>query len=80
MSLRIDVTQKRDVWQLGCPECGSRDWRADNGSFECRACGTVGLEGLEHVGTGEFYAREDIEFVGKETSWKAPYAARRRRS
>lgn len=75
---RIDTTSKREQWQYECPECGSKHWRANNGSFECRKCGAK-LGGLIDATTGEYYGREEIEFVGPEASWKAPYAVRRER-
>lgn len=73
---RIDTTDKSQQWQYRCPECGSRDWRVNNGNFDCRRCGAK-PDGLEDASTGEFIPREEIEFVGPESSWKAPYAARR---
>ena len=77
--MRIDITKKRDTWQLQCPECGSREWRANNGTFECLGCQTAGLDVLEHAGTGEEIARSEIEFVGGESNWKAKYASGRAR-
>jgi len=77
--MRIDTTKKREVWQLRCGECGSREWRANDGTFECLGCQTAGLDGLEHAGTGEFIRRSDVEFVGPRTNWKAKYASGGRR-
>lgn len=73
---RIDTTDRTQRWRYQCPECDSRDWRANNGAFGCRRCGAT-LEGLVDAKTGEFVPRECIEFVGPESSWKAPYAVRR---
>lgn len=73
---RIDTTDPTDRWRYRCPECGSTDWRADDGKFGCRNCGRT-LAALEDRRTGERVARERIEFVGPESSWKAPYATRR---
>ena len=77
--LRVDVTKKREHWKLRCGECGSQNWRCNDGTFECLACGTAGLPGLEHASSGEFIKRTDIEFVGGESNWKAKYASRQRR-
>jgi hypothetical protein len=73
---RIDTTNPRERWRYECPECRKKDWRANNGNFECRACGAF-PDGLVDATSEEFVPRERIEFVGPESSWKAPYAARR---
>jgi hypothetical protein len=73
---QIDTTDPTDRWRYRCPECNSTDWRADDGRFGCRACG-ASTPALEDRATGERIPREDIEFVGPESSWKAPYAASR---
>jgi len=44
----------------------------------CRRCGET-LSGLEDTASGEVIPRERIEFVGPESSWKAPYASGRKR-
>jgi ribosomal protein L37AE/L43A len=75
---RIDTTKETDTWGYCCPECGSENWRAIDGSFECRGCNS-NLGGLEHKPSGEVIPRERIEFVGPHASWKAPYADRGRR-
>ena len=72
---RIDVTDRTDTWRWVCPECGDRSWRANNGSFRCYACGAT-TGSLVDSATGDEYRREEIEFVGGASSWKAPYAAR----
>ena len=71
---RIDLTKARDYWGYGCPDCESSDWRANNGSFGCRACGAKS-GGLVDLSTGEYIPRSEIEFVGTHASWKAPYSA-----
>jgi len=73
--VRIDTTESNQRWRYECPECASKNWRANNGNFECRACGCF-PSGLIDSRTKEFYSRSEIEFVGPESSWKAPYAAR----
>ncbi|AUX09240.1 hypothetical protein AArcSl_1611 [Halalkaliarchaeum desulfuricum] len=73
MTLRVDTTQKKDTWQLSCPECGSRNWRANDGYFECRACTHSGRELYDEVDE-RLRSREEIEFVGSHANWKAPYA------
>jgi len=75
---RIDATDETERWRYRCPECGSTDWRANNGAFGCRRCGET-LSGLEDTASGEVIPRERIEFVGPESSWKAPYASGRKR-
>lgn len=74
---RIETTDKSAHWRYCCPECDSTNWRANNGAFGCRSCGNR-LSGLKDKKTGKFIPREQIEFVGPESSWKAPYAVRRR--
>lgn len=76
---RIDTTDKTQRWAYQCPECSSTNWRANNGNFDCKRCGAK-PRGLVDAASGEFIPREQIEFVGPESSWKAPYAARRRES
>lgn len=72
---RIDTSKDRECWQFACPECGSRNWVANDGTFHCKGhSGTI--QGLVDKATGEFVPRENIEFVGPEASWKAPYKAR----
>lgn len=71
---RIDTSDPTQRWRYACPECGSTDWRANNGTFWCRRENRI-LEGLVDKRTRAFVPREEIEFVGPESSWKAPYKA-----
>lgn len=71
---RIDVTTDHQRWAWECPDCTSTNWQANNGSFYCRNC-QQNLDGLVHKKTGRYHRREEIEFVGPHTSWKAPYRA-----
>jgi ribosomal protein L37AE/L43A len=73
---RIDTTDHSQRWRYECPECESNDWRANNGNFDCRACGAKPA-GLIDTKEAEFIPRQEIVFIGPESSWKAPYAARR---
>lgn len=72
--VRIDTTDPTSRWRFACTECGSHDWRADDGSFGCGACGQS-VTALLDKREDERVPREEIEFVGRESSWKAPYAA-----
>jgi ribosomal protein L37AE/L43A len=69
---RIDTTNPKERWKYCCVECGSTNWRANDGLFECQTCDSTATA-LEDAKTGQEIAREEIEFVGPETSWKAPY-------
>lgn len=74
--VQIDTTDVRQRWRLKCPECGSENWRCNDGSFTCRSCDTK-LDGLHDAKTDQFLERDQIQFVGPHANWKAKYPDRR---
>jgi ribosomal protein L37AE/L43A len=76
--LRIDANDQTQRWRYQCPECGSKNWRAINGFFECRCC-DARIDEIEDGATGDRYARDEVEFTGAHASWKAPHSRRAER-
>lgn len=76
--IRINTSRESDRWQLECTECGSKNWRANDGTFQCIKCGTIKSE-ITDAKNGEIVDREDVEFVGPHANWKAKYASGKNR-
>lgn len=68
--MRIDTRHPEQRWRLKCPECESTNWRAHNGTFGCRRCHATVSELYDEV-EDRLVTREEIEFVGPESTHKA---------
>lgn len=68
--MRIDTRNPQERWRLKCPECRSTNWRCHNSTFGCRSCLSTVTE-LYDAQEDTLVSREDVEFVGPESSHKA---------
>lgn len=66
----IDTTNPAEKWRWKCPECGSTNWRAHNGTIGCRKCDAT-VTGLVNDSTEEYVERAELEFVGPQANHKA---------
>ena len=66
---RIDTSDPKQRWRYECPECESENWRAHNGTFGCRRCGTT-TTALVDTTTDKLVERDEFEFVGEEVNHK----------